>query len=204
MTRVHIVLLGTAVVLLAQGGTAAAVESEGESTGGGSGFAPATAGGTGFGLTGQFVVSIGATADEHLFFHKQSGGGWQLGLQPALDYFVMPRLSVGGVVGYVHGSGGAGTATNGSGSDAVRLGARAGFNFDFTDRFGVWPLGGLFLSYASANHQSQTNTWIGLFAPFLFHLAPHFFVGAGPSFQFNLSGPMTNQYGVDSLLGGWF
>jgi hypothetical protein len=202
MTRV---LVATALALLSFGGTAAAVETEGENAGGG--FAPAAAprgATTGFGMPGQFVLSMGFTAGEHLFFHKQSGGGWQLGLQPALDYFIIPRLSVGGLVGYEHDSGGAGMATNGAGRDAVRVGGRVGFNFDFNDLFSVWPLGGLFVSYESANHTSTTNTWIGLFAPLLFHPGTHFFVGAGPSFLLDLSGPMTNQYGIDSFLGGWF
>jgi hypothetical protein len=198
-------LLCPALLLTLSAGTAAAVEpAEGESAGGG--FAPAatTGGGTGFGAPGQLVASMGLSTDEHLFFHKVSGGGWSLGLQPALDYFVIPHLSVGALVGYAHGSGGTGTGTNGAGSDSIRLGARAGFNFDFTDKLSIWPLGGLNLGYASANHSSTTNTWISLYAPVLFHPAPHFFVGAGPSFLFDLSGPMANVYGVDSFLGGWF
>lgn len=166
----------------------------------GGGFATA-AGGPGFGTTGQFVISMGATADEHLFFHKASGGGWTLHLAPALDYFIVPRVSVGGVLAYTHGSGG---GTNASGSNAITFGARAGYNFDINDRFGVWPMGGIIVDWFSANHVSTTNTFFSVFAPFLFHIAPHFFVGAGPSFLANLSGPDANQYGIDSIIGGWF
>ena len=68
----------------------------------------------------------------------------------------------------------------------------------------MWPLGGLELSYASQNHTSSTHTALVVYVPVLFHPAPHFFVGAGPSFQFDLSGPMSNIYGIDSFLGGWF
>jgi hypothetical protein len=197
-------VLGSALFLTLATGTAAAVEPPEGETSGGFAPAPAAGGATGFGLPRQIVLSIGAMTESHLFFHKQSGGGWQLQLQPALDYFIIPRLSVGGVVGYRHGSGGAGMAANGNGSDAFTLGGRAGFNFDFNDKLGIWPLGGLFVHYESVNHSSSTNTWVGLFAPVLFHPAPHFFVGAGPSFQFYMSGPNANQYGVDSFLGGWF
>jgi hypothetical protein len=175
--------------------------AEGETNG----FAPtSTSGGTGFGAPGQIVISMGPTTDEHLFFHKQSGGGWQLQLSPALDYFLTARVALGGVVGFRYDSGGAGTGTNADGSTRFTLGGRVSTNFDFTDRFGVWPLGGLFFETTSANHTSTTNTWLELYAPFLFHVAPHFFVGAGPSFQLNLSGPDTNQIGVDSVIAGWF
>jgi hypothetical protein len=167
------------------------------------GFAtPATAGPTGFGAVGQYVVSAGATTDEHLFIHGESGGGWQLQLSPALDYFLAPNVSVGGVVGYRHASGGGGT--NSDGSNRFTLGVRAGYNVDFNDRFGLWPMAGLFFDRASANHDSTTNTWIGVYAPVLFHVAPHFFAGLGPSLQLNLSGPNGNEFGIDSLIGGWF
>jgi len=177
------------------------VATEGEP---GGSFAPAAAVGSSFGLPGQLVLSMGATTDEHLFFHKQSGGGWQLQLSPALDYFLIQRLSVGGVLGYRYTSGGAGTGTNASGATRILVGGRVGFNIDINDRFSFWPLAGLFLERTSANHASTTNTWFGLFAPVLFHVAPHFFAGLGPSFELNLSGPNGNQYGIDSIIGGWF
>jgi hypothetical protein len=168
------------------------------------GFAPAAPTGSGFGAPGQIVLSMGATTDEHFFFHKQSGGGWQLQLSPALDYFLTARVAVGGVVGFRHTSGGAGTGANANGTDRILLGARGSTNLEINDRFGFWPLVGLYFDRTSADHVSTTNTWLGFYAPFLFHVAPHFFVGAGPSFQLNLSGPDGNQYGLDSVLGGWF
>ncbi len=179
-------------------GLARPARAEGEAAG----FAPATtSGGTGFGAPGQIVISMGPTTDEHVFFHKQSGGGWQLQLSPALDYFLTARVALGGVVGFRYDSTGGG---NGDGSTRFDLGGRVSTNFDFNDRFGVWPLAGLFFERTSATHTSTTNTWLELYAPFLFHLAPHFFVGVGPSFQLNLSGPDTNQIGVDSVIAGWF
>jgi hypothetical protein len=175
---------------------AGAAPAEGEA-----GFAPTAEAGGGFGAVGELALSLGATADEHLFFHK-SGGAWQLQLAPAADYFLAPRVSVGGGVAYGHTSGG--TGTNGAGVDTFRLAARAGYAFTINDRFGIWPLGGLSLDYGSANHASTTNTWLTVYAPVLFHAAPHFFLGLGPSAQFNLSGPAGNEYGIDSMLGGWF
>jgi hypothetical protein len=166
------------------------------------GFAP-TVGAGGFGDAGQIALSLGATADEHFFFHK-SGGAWQLQLAPAADYFLFAHVSVGGVVAYEHDSGGGGTGTNGLGRDTFRIGARAGYSVAINDRFSVWPLAGLRLDYTSANHTSQTDTYLPIYVPALFHLAPHFFVGVGPDVTVHLSGGLTGGWGVDSLLGGWF
>jgi hypothetical protein len=166
------------------------------------GFAPA-AGAAAFGGAGQLALSLGATADEHFFFHKTSGA-WQLRIAPAADYFVLQSFSVGGVVAYEHDSGGGGTGTNGLGRDSFSIGARAGYAFAFNDRFGVWPLLGVRLDYTSANHASQTDTWLPIYLPFLFHPAPHFFAGVGPNFQVHLSGHETTVWGIDTVLGGWF
>ena len=44
---------------------------------------------------------------------------------------------------------------------------------------------------------------MNMFAPFLYHLVPHLFVGAGPSLSFLLSGGDGSSYGLDFVLGGW-
>jgi hypothetical protein len=179
-----------------------AADAPAESTS--AGFAPAAEAGSGFGAQGQLVLSMGATNGEHFFFHKTSNGGWQLAIAPAADYLVLPNFSVGGVVAYGHQSGGGGTGTNGLGADTFALAARAGYVYNITDKFGVWPLGGLELTYISENHASQTDTYFTLFLPVLFHPAPHFFAGLGPNFQFHLTGLKTSEYGLDTVIGGWF
>jgi hypothetical protein len=205
-TRLPSIVTATAPIALAAllAGTASAAEDSAgsspaaETSSGG--FAPAADAG-GFGAAGQLALSLGPTADEHFFFHK-NGGAWQLQLAPAADYFIAPHISVGGVVTYAHASGGPGT--NGLGADTFGLAARAGYVLAINDKFGVWPLGGLALTYLSVNHMSQTDTWFTIFAPVLFHPAPHFFVGLGPNFRIHLSGHDSTEYGVDSMLGGWF
>jgi hypothetical protein len=167
------------------------------------GFAPTAEAGGGFGAEGQLALSMGATAGEHFFFHK-SGGAWQLHVAPAADYFVIPHLSVGGVVAYDHASGGGGPGTSGVGSDAFMLEPRAGYSFGINDKFSVWPLGGFALRYLSANHAHQTDTWFTIYLPVLFHPAQHFFVGLGPSVRIHLTGQDNTEWGLDSVLGGWF
>jgi hypothetical protein len=157
-------------------------------------FAPATGAGGGFGGTGQWVLSLGGTNDTFFFLHKQSGGGWQLQILPALDYFITSSVSVGGAVGFRHDSG--------SGDTPVIIGARAGFNLNISGPVGFWPMAGVFGTHVFHTHGSDNSATLRLFAPFLYHLAPHFFIGGGPSFDLSLTSD-GNQYGLDIILGGW-
>jgi hypothetical protein len=151
----------------------------------------------GFGAPTQWVLSMATAAGSSSFFlHKQSGGGWEVNLQPALDYFITDRISVGGLVGVDHVSGDEGTTT-------VALGARAGFNLNVVDRITLWPTAGVYVSHTSLPHDSNTASRLAVFAPFLYHAAPHVFVGAGPSFQYGLSGGDYKLYGLDLIIGGW-
>ena len=175
----------------------APARAEGEAAG----FAPTAEAGGGFGAMGQLVLSLGGTADEHFFFHK-SGGAWELHVAPSGDYFIAPRFSVGGVLAFDHSNGGGGT--NSQGTDTLRLAPRVGYSFDFNDRFGVWPLGGLAFGLVSFNHNTSLDTWLTLYVPFPLHLAPHFFVARGRRAQLHLSGDGGNEWGLDSLMGGWF
>ena len=93
--------------LMLEGMALAATEASTESDG----FAPSAAAaetGPALGASGQFVLTMGARTGEHALYNKQ-GSAWQLQLQPALDYFVTARFSVGGILGYRHATGGAGT-----------------------------------------------------------------------------------------------
>ena len=152
---------------------------------------------SGFGAIGQWVLTMRTTADGGFFyFHKASGGGWDLNLHPAIDYFFNGRFSVGGTVGI-------GYSPDGAGSTRLDVGARAGFNLTINDNIGWWPMLGVSLHHENIEHNSSTSTAMNVFAPFLYHLVPHLFVGAGPSLTFLLSGGDGTFYGLDFVLGGW-
>ena len=55
----------------------------------------------------------------------------------------------------------------------------------------------------SRNHSTNTSSSFGIFAPFLYHLVPHLFVGVGPSFSIQLTDNNGKMYGLDFVLGGW-
>ena len=152
----------------------------------------------GFGAVGQWVLSLRTTGDSggYLFFHKDSPGDWRLSLHPEIDYFITGNISLGALFGYTYSPAATGTTV-------IDIGGRAGFNLTINDHLGFWPSAGVALNLDSENHTTNTSTTLGIFAPFIYHLVPHLFVGVGPSFSIRLSGGSGKTYGVDFTLGGW-
>jgi len=152
----------------------------------------------GFGAIGQWVVSLRTTGDGggYAFFHKPSGGDWELSLHPSIDYYITISVSLGATFGYRYSPAATGTTV-------VDLGARAGFNLNINDNIGFWPSAGLGANINSTNHHTDTSATFGIFAPFLYHLVPHLFAGIGPSFSVQLNDGNGKVYGLDFVLGGW-
>jgi opacity protein-like surface antigen len=116
-----------------------------------------------------------------------------------VDYFVIPNVTIGAVVGLSTRSGRAATT-------AITLGARAGYNLQLGDRFSLWPTAGLNFAHFSTsdNGGSDSSTYFNLDVPFLFHVVPHFFLGIGPFLHVGLGDGDPNVLGIQSLIGGWF
>jgi hypothetical protein len=154
---------------------------------------------SGFGAIGQWVLSMRTTQDSGFFFFQKTtgdGGSWELNLHPAIDYFLTGRFSVGGTVGIAY-------SPRDAGSTWLDIGARAGFNLNINDNVGWWPTIGISAHHENVNHTSSTSTAMHIFSPFLYHLVPHLFAGAGPSFTYLISGGDGSTYGLDFILGGW-
>jgi hypothetical protein len=162
---------------------------------------PAAAFGGGFGSQGQVVVS----ADLQLsIIHQSSGGGTAVLIQPALDYFLAPNFSVGGLVSYAHGS----AASIGDNTFGFQV--RAGYNLAINDMFSFWPRLGLGYFHGSATFmgmdQSAYDVPLQIFAPVLWHVVPHLFIGFGPTLTTDLAATDTKLtfVGVQSTIGGYF
>jgi len=199
MLRAAIVtcVLGT---MLASVNARAAEESSSEDApfaGGGKGPAPfAASPSAGFAALEQFVLTMKTTGDDgYVFFHK-GGGDWTISLHPSLDYFLINSVSLGATFGYTYSPADTGTTT-------IDLGGRAGFNLNINDHLGFWPAAGVAVKLFSSNHSTSTTTAFAIFAPFLYHLVPHLFVGLGPSFAVVMTGGSGKTYGIDFVLGGW-
>jgi hypothetical protein len=156
--------------------------------------AAATPAPTAFGADGEWVVSVPSyNAGTSLSLSKQASGGSRFLLQPALDYFVMGGVSVGGLVGFGYGGG----------TTTINLGARAGFNQPLTERFSFWPTAGIIGSYQTGHGSSSSQAELVVLAPFLYHPVQHFFLGAGPFLSYLVKGGPDTQYGLDFVIGGW-
>jgi hypothetical protein len=163
------------------------------------GTASPAAAASSFGVAGTWVVSVQSlnegSATPSFFFDKQASGGTRLFIQPGLDYFIGNGISVGGVVGFGYTSGSPNTTV-------VNLGARAGFNQGLNEHVSFWPTIGIDGSYIH-NTTSSSTAALEVFAPFLYHVAPHFFLGAGPFLSYLVKGGPDTQYGLDFVIGGW-
>jgi hypothetical protein len=140
-----------------------------------------------------------ATPDEFPFWLFKTGGSdWDLKVQPSADTFIAPDLSVGGVVRF---------HTNGAFTD-VGLGGRAGYAIPLGARASLWLRGGVFFHRTSfSGGGSSTETVLDLRAPFLFHIAPPFFVGVGPfvalPIQRSDDSPKDATFGLMAIVGGY-
>ena len=198
-------ILTCALAILAETGSARAAEETTSSedsapfAGGGNSKAPApfaASPSAGFAAVGQWVLTMRTTGDSGFaLFRVPSGGDWTLQLHPSLDYFITSSVSLGATVGYLYSPAETGTTV-------FSLGGRAGFNMNINDHVGFWPSVGVGINIDSRNHSTNTTSSFGLFAPFLYHLVPHLFVGLGPSFSMQMDGG-GKVFGIDFVLGGW-
>ena len=151
--------------------------------------------GQGFGAQGQIAISgdLGAS------FDKVNHGGWRFGITPAGDYFLLPSVSAGVVLGVVLG--------NGSYTEEIAR-ARLGYNLNVTSMFGVWPKVGIAYDHASSGSGSAkvttSTTWLTVDAPIMVHIVPHLFVGFGPYYYLKVAGDSNTGFGAHSVVGGWF
>lgn len=134
----------------------------------------------------------------------------QVVLRPAVDYFIVRHLSIGGFVGVDHTSAGDFKTT------AFSIGPRVGYDFPLSGSISFWPkLGFAFASTTVETEidvpgpdpdtdESNTSVQLNLFAPFLYHPVDHFFLGLGPALDQDLSGDAkATTIAVRLTLGGW-
>ncbi len=137
-------------------------------------------------------------------------------IAPALDYFAIDGLSVGGQLGY------SSTSQGDLSASAIIIGPRVGYNLGLTENISLWPR--LAFQYRIVNLSrdnpppatgttdvSGNKMTVGVDAPILFHPAEHFFIGLGPYFEMDLSSKIEGDdadkdtaFGLKSVVGGWF
>jgi hypothetical protein len=179
--------------------------------------APAPAGRAqtgGFGEQGQLAVSAELQLD---VVHTSQGqfGTTSYTFRPAGDYFLSPNFSVGGFIGISSGTTSVMQvlASSAATFTEVSLGARAGYNLRLTDLLSLWGLASLGYArdtlHIAGIDTSGSIVPITLYAPLLFHVAPHVFLGLGPILSAQLVNSVPGQshaisFGLQSVVGGYF
>ena len=197
-------------------------------------MAPAPAPRLRFGSPGELAISSSVGGANLLLTGTTTGGvngspsssGWNLTLEPSADYFVIQNLSVGAFVVFTHAETNTPSTTPGETSTSTStstntfgVGPRIGYNLALTDWLSLWPKLGLSYSDTGVSGGASHDAWtLVVFAPLLYHLASHYFVGLGPYLSADLaangssggansqSGPYPKQvvYGLRFTIGGWF
>jgi opacity protein-like surface antigen len=181
--------------------------------------------GTGaFGSQGQIAISVDLPfmneGPQLAIVHESSsmGGGssTKIGIQPSLDYFVAPHVSVGGQVGIGHGSTGLSVGGSSINQTVIGVEVRGGYELPLTDSVSLWPRLGIgynHTSYSGGGGADSSGYDLDLLVsvPVLWHPASHFFIGAGPALTTQLvnkvegmSQPKTTDIGLTALIGGYF
>jgi hypothetical protein len=158
----------------------------------------------GFGAPGQVTIASDFGIS---FIHYSDAEFSELVLEPALDYFIAPNLSVGGKVRFDY------SKNKGGSTSALGVGPRVGYQLPLADMFSVFPKLGFFLEHVSSSVSGGASSGYTLFSltidvPFLWHPVPHFFIGIGPTLFANIAGATSAQrdvqFGLVSTVGGFF
>lgn len=159
-----------------------------------------------FGHEGQLAISSDAALQ---ISHISPGDTTTITLQPAVDYFVVENLSLGGFIGLDYSTNDGGSTTRFS------VGPRVGYNIRLSDLVSIWPKLGFSFATTSTDIDTpsedvtittseNSGIALNLFAPIMFHPAPHFFAGFGPFLDTDLSGDdKVTVFGLKLTLGGW-
>jgi hypothetical protein len=117
-------------------------------------------------------------------------------LRPALDYFVIDHLSVGGAVEFDYTS-----RPNGPSFTNFSVAPQVGYEIALSETWSFWPTLALPLSFPNPG---DPNVRLVIFAPFLIHPSEHFFFGIGPGFSQGLTSNPTTFITGGFLIGGYF
>jgi hypothetical protein len=159
-----------------------------------------------FGNKSQLAISSDAALEIR---HTSPGDTTSITLQPAVDYFIIDNLSLGGFIGFTYQ-----TAENAS-TTIFAIGPRVGYNITLSDLVSIWPKVGF--SFQTSNTEvddddsdisvttnDNSALALNLFVPIVFHPATHFFAGFGPFLDTDLSGDdKLTSFGLKLSLGGW-
>jgi len=163
-----------------------------------------------FGTKGTIAISSDAALSiSNTSLSGVDGSSTQIMLAPAIDWFVIRNLSIGGSLLFNYRTDGTGNSTS------FGIGPRVGYNIAFSDLLSIWPKLGFSIARSSVSTDgtpqnpatgtvSNTAVALNVFVPVMLHPAPHFFAGFGPFVDADLTGDnKATTFGAKLTLGGW-
>ena len=164
-----------------------------------------------FGSDGQLAISSDAAIAITHASPSEGASSTRVTLAPAVDYFIIENLSIGGFISLDH------TTIEDVDFTVFGIGPRVGYNIPLSNAVSVWPkVGFSFQSTGTSEEEEsgdveiETSTGndgiaLNLFVPIMFHPVTHFFAGFGPFLDADLSGDnKSTRLGARLTLGGWF
>jgi hypothetical protein len=143
---------------------------------------------------GNFVVTNNAGFQFSHRFNEPTDTTFLV--RPALDYFVISNLSLGGAVEFDVNA-----PQHGSTTTIVAIAPDVGFEIALSDTWSIWPSLSLPMTFPS---DANASVAIAIFVPFLIHPAEHFFFGIGPGFAQGLTSNPATVITGGFLVGGYF
>lgn len=178
---------------------------------------PALAGEARFGQRGQ-VVPLGSLGFSYSSVAPNSDSVTTLSLGPTLFWFVADDIALGGSATVARRTQSQGDTSITISSYGVAPGAA--YNLRLSPLTSLLPQVAVAFNWQeiaispSGTTNPRLNTIsLQLFVPILFHPVPHFFLGFGPAFSYDVSAtltdaagdaPKTTTIGAQTILGGWF
>ncbi len=168
-----------------------------------------------FGHGGQMAISSdNALSISNTTIDGVPGSTTSIQLEPAIDYFFIENVSIGGFLEFMY------VSNQGGHASTFGMGPRIGYNLTLSDLISIWPKAGLSLDNTSttgaavvsngtsatttSSTSNTTNLALNLYVPLMFHPAPHFFAGFGPFLDADLTNSARAvSWGGEVTLGGW-
>jgi hypothetical protein len=186
-----------------------------------------------FGDTGEMVINGALSGSIGRLGHSSGASSTtSFGIEPAFDYFSFRNFSQGASAFFRYNDSISGINLENK-SVTFGITGHLAFNLWLGDRVSLWPrlavgvwqsqttyyvppgtfsvsVDGRAFSISNGTEIGEDAVFVELYAPFLFHLAPHFFIGFGPQAYadlFHSANNLTNRrmfVGAESTIGGWF
>jgi hypothetical protein len=173
-----------------------------------------------FGEKGDFAVMGGVNiGGSWASFDGTGSSSSTVGISPSFDYFVADHFSLGLELDISSATGHEAAGTSYS-SQSYGGSGRIGFDIPIATGASLFVVGNVGAGHDTYTHDDSSGNsdayaedyvYVGLFAPLLFHLTPHYFVGAGPSISHDVTrapegstnNNLSTRIGVSFVVGGW-